>query len=100
MPALDLTATSIDLTRTICDIPSVSDDETVLADAIHDAVLALPHLDVYRDGDTIVARTNLGRTSASRSPDTSTPFPSTRISRRVTSRSTASRTCGAVERST
>ncbi|TQJ31749.1 succinyl-diaminopimelate desuccinylase [Microbacterium sp. SLBN-146] len=61
MPALDLTATSIDLTRAICDIPSVSDDETVLADAIHEAVLALPHLEVYRDGDTIVARTNLGR---------------------------------------
>ncbi|MET0735360.1 MAG: succinyl-diaminopimelate desuccinylase [Microbacterium sp.] len=61
MPKLDLTAPSIDLTRTICDIPSVSDDETTLADLIHEAVLALPHLDVYRDGDTIVARTNLGR---------------------------------------
>jgi succinyl-diaminopimelate desuccinylase len=61
MPALDLTATSVDLTRTICDIPSVSDDETVLADAIHAAVSALPHLEVFRDGDTIVARTDLGR---------------------------------------
>ncbi|GAA1937112.1 succinyl-diaminopimelate desuccinylase [Microbacterium aoyamense] len=61
MPKLDLTAPSIDLTRTICDIPSVSDDETALADLIHEAVLALPHLEVYRDGDTIVARTNLGR---------------------------------------
>jgi succinyl-diaminopimelate desuccinylase len=61
MPALDLTATSADLTRTICDIPSVSDDETVLADAIHAAMLELPHLEVYRDGDTIVARTNRGR---------------------------------------
>ncbi|WP_404433625.1 succinyl-diaminopimelate desuccinylase [Microbacterium lacus] len=61
MPALDLTATSVDLTRTICDMPSVSDDETALADAIFDAISALPHLEVYRDGDTIVARTNLGR---------------------------------------
>ena len=61
MPALDLTSTSVDLTRAICDIPSVSDDETVLADAIHAAVAALPHLDVFRDGDTIVARTHLGR---------------------------------------
>jgi succinyl-diaminopimelate desuccinylase len=61
MPQLDLTATSVDLTRTICDIPSVSDDEQVLADAIHDAVRDLDHLDVYRDGDTIVARTDLGR---------------------------------------
>ncbi len=61
MPALDLTATSVDLTRTICDVPSVSDDETALADAIFDAISDLPHLEVYRDGDTIVARTNLGR---------------------------------------
>ncbi|MDY0909294.1 succinyl-diaminopimelate desuccinylase [Microbacterium sp. CFBP9034] len=61
MPPLDLTATSADLTRTICDIPSVSGDETVLADLIHAAVGGLPHLEVYRDGDTIVARTQLGR---------------------------------------
>ncbi|BDV31009.1 succinyl-diaminopimelate desuccinylase [Microbacterium terricola] len=61
MPALDLTATSVDLTRTICDIPSVSDDETPLADAIFAAVSAYPHLEVLREGDTIVARTRLGR---------------------------------------
>lgn len=61
MPTLDLTATSIDLTRAICDIPSVSGEETPLADAIFDAVAALPHLDVSRHGDTIVARTLLGR---------------------------------------
>lgn len=61
MPLLDLTATSVDLTRTICDIPSVSGDETRLADLIEDAIGALPHLAVYRDGDTIVARTELGR---------------------------------------
>ncbi|MBD7956775.1 succinyl-diaminopimelate desuccinylase [Microbacterium sp. Sa4CUA7] len=61
MPRLDLTASAADLTRAICDIPSVSDDETALADAIFDAVSALPHLEVHRDGDTIVARTNLGR---------------------------------------
>jgi succinyl-diaminopimelate desuccinylase len=61
MPALDLSATSVDLARTICDIPSVSDDETPLADAIDAAIRDLPHLDVYRDGDTIVARTDLGR---------------------------------------
>ena len=34
MPVLDLTAGSVDLTRAICDIPSESGDETVLADAI------------------------------------------------------------------
>ncbi|WP_298741716.1 succinyl-diaminopimelate desuccinylase [uncultured Microbacterium sp.] len=61
MPALDLTSSSVDLTRTICDIPSVSGDEKVLADLIFDAMTALPHLEVFRDGDTIVARTQLGR---------------------------------------
>jgi len=61
MPTLDLTASSADLTRAICDIPSVSDDETTLADAIFAAVAALPHLQVERLGDTIVARTRLGR---------------------------------------
>ncbi|KIC57740.1 succinyl-diaminopimelate desuccinylase [Microbacterium hominis] len=61
MPVLDLTASSVDLTRAICDIPSVSGDETTLADAIFAAISPLEHLDVYRDGDTIVARTHLGR---------------------------------------
>jgi succinyl-diaminopimelate desuccinylase len=61
MPALDLSATSADLTRTICDIPSVSGDETTLADLIFEAVSSLPHLEVYREGDTIVASTAQGR---------------------------------------
>ena len=61
MPALDLSATSADLTRAICDIPSVSDDETTLADAIQAAVAPLAHLEVIRDGDTIVARTDAGK---------------------------------------
>ncbi|MEV8214892.1 succinyl-diaminopimelate desuccinylase [Leifsonia sp. NPDC077715] len=58
---LDLSATSIDLTRQICDIESVSGNEGTLADAIEASLAALPHLEVIRDGDTIVARTNLGR---------------------------------------
>lgn len=61
MPSLDLTVPAVELTRTICDIPSVSADETVLADSIHEAIAPLEHLEVYRDGDTIVARTDLGR---------------------------------------
>jgi len=61
MPALDLTQSSAALTRAICDIHSVSGDETPLADAIEEAVSAYAHLEVIRDGDTIVARTNLGR---------------------------------------
>lgn len=61
MTALDITASPVELTRTICDIPSVSDDETPLADAIFDAVSSFDHLDVFRDGDTIVARTHTGK---------------------------------------
>ncbi len=61
MPALDLSLSSAELTRIICDIPSESGDEKLLADAIFDQISALAHLEVYRDGDTIVARTNLGR---------------------------------------
>ncbi len=61
MPALDLSLSSVELTRIICDIPSVSGEEQTLADAIFDAISPLDHLEVYRDGDTIVARTHLGR---------------------------------------
>jgi succinyl-diaminopimelate desuccinylase len=58
---LDLTASSVDLTRAICDIPSVSGDEVALADAIEAAVTPLDHLEIIRHGNTVVARTNLGR---------------------------------------
>lgn len=58
---LDLTASSVDLTRAICDIPSVSGGEAPLADTIEAAVAPLAHLEVIRHGNTIVARTNLGR---------------------------------------
>jgi succinyl-diaminopimelate desuccinylase len=49
------------LTRTICDIPSVSGDEKALADAIEALLRGCAHLEVLRDGDALVARTNLGR---------------------------------------
>ena len=58
---LDLTASSLDLTRAICDIPSVSGDEQRLADEIEAAISPLAHLEVIRHGNTIVARTALGR---------------------------------------
>lgn len=58
---LDLTASSADLTRALCDIPSVSGDEKVLADAIEAAIRPFTHLEVIRHGNTIVARTDLGR---------------------------------------
>ncbi|UGS26908.1 succinyl-diaminopimelate desuccinylase [Microbacterium resistens] len=58
---LDLTASSVDLTRAICDVPSVSGAEKPLADLIESAVRAFPHLEVIRHGNTVVARTDLGR---------------------------------------
>ena len=59
---LDLTASSIDITRQICDIESVSGDEKELADQIVAALKGCDHLEIIRDGDTVVARTDLGRT--------------------------------------
>ena len=61
MATLDLSASSIELTRALCDLDSVSDREGPLADLIEQAVQDLPHLTVSRHGDTIVARTTLGR---------------------------------------
>jgi succinyl-diaminopimelate desuccinylase len=60
-PVLDLTESSVVLTQQICDVESVSGNETLLADAIVAALADSPHLEIIRDGDTIVARTNLGR---------------------------------------
>ena len=41
MAALDLTSSSVDLTRAICDIASESGDETTLADAIEAGELGI-----------------------------------------------------------
>ncbi|MBM6400839.1 succinyl-diaminopimelate desuccinylase [Phycicoccus sonneratiae] len=60
-PALDLAADVTTLTAAVCDIPSVSLDEAVLADAVEAAVRATGRLDVTRIGHTVVARTDLGR---------------------------------------
>lgn len=60
-PGLDLSADVIDLTRQLCDIPSESGAESVIADAVEDALDGLPHLRVLRLGNTVVARTELGR---------------------------------------
>ncbi len=50
-----------ELTAALCDIESVSGGEGPLADAIEAALGSVPHLTVSRDGDTVVARTHLGR---------------------------------------
>ena len=63
MPALDLTASAVELTRALVDIESVSGNESAVADAVEAALRAVPGLDILRDGDAIVARTQLGRPS-------------------------------------
>lgn len=50
-----------DLARALIDIPSVSGDECAIADAVEAALQGGSHLDVTRVGDTLVARTMLGR---------------------------------------
>ncbi|MFC7406443.1 succinyl-diaminopimelate desuccinylase [Georgenia alba] len=57
----ELTGDVVALTAAVCDIPSVSEDEARLADAIEAALTPLTHLEVLRDGDAVVARTSLGR---------------------------------------
>ena len=59
--ALDPDGDLLRLFRDIVDIESVSGDEARLADAVETALRGRPHLDVVRDGDTVVARTRLGR---------------------------------------
>lgn len=58
---LDLGASSIEITRQLCDMPSVSGDEAAVADAIEAALADAGHLEIIRDRDAVVARTNLGR---------------------------------------
>ena len=60
-PRLDLGIDVVALTAALCDIESVSGNEQQIADAIEAVLRPLSHLEVTRDGNTIVARTNLGR---------------------------------------
>lgn len=59
--SLDLTGDLVALFRDIVDVESVSGNEKELADLVEAALRGLPHLDVVRDGDTVIARTTLGR---------------------------------------
>jgi succinyl-diaminopimelate desuccinylase len=61
MSGLDLTQSAARLTAAIVDIESESGEEKALADVIEEALRAYPHLEVLRDGDSVLARTNLGR---------------------------------------
>jgi succinyl-diaminopimelate desuccinylase len=60
-PALDLSQDVVTLTAALCDIESVSGAERPIADAVEHALRACAHLELLRDGDTVLARTNLGR---------------------------------------
>lgn len=58
---LDLRQDVALLTAALIDINSVSGNETLLADLVEAALRAIPEYTVVRDGDAIIARTELGR---------------------------------------
>ncbi|WP_405587110.1 succinyl-diaminopimelate desuccinylase [Streptomyces sp. NBC_01190] len=58
---LDLTLDAGALTAALVDVESVSRQEKRLADLVERALRAVAHLRVDRDGDAVVARTELGR---------------------------------------
>ncbi|GAB3616632.1 succinyl-diaminopimelate desuccinylase [Okibacterium endophyticum] len=60
---IDLGVPTPQLAQQLCDIRSESGDETRIADAIESALAHCAHLELHRDGDTVVARTALGRAS-------------------------------------
>ena len=80
---LDLSLDAAALTATLVDVPSVSGDEKVLADAVEEALRALRHLDVERDDNVVLARTISVAHVASCWLATSTPYRSQTTSRRV-----------------
>lgn len=59
--SLDPRGDLVALFRAVVDIESVSGNERALADAVQHALSGHAHLEVLRDGDTVIARTSLGR---------------------------------------
>lgn len=57
---LDLAADPAELTAALIDVESVSGHEATLADAVEAALSEYSHLELHRDGDAVVARTQLG----------------------------------------
>lgn len=51
----------VDVARALIDLPSVSGDEKLIADAVQAVLERCAHLEVTRLGDAVVARTVLGR---------------------------------------
>ncbi len=58
---LDLTVDTVQLTEDLINIESVSRHEKSLADEVERELATLAHLEVRRFGNTVVARTSLGR---------------------------------------
>ena len=58
---LDLAGDPVALTAALVDVESVSGNEQQLADLVHEALADLAHLEVIRDGNNVLARTQLGR---------------------------------------
>lgn len=57
----DVLVDPVVLTRTLVDIESVSRNEKVIADCVEEVLRQTPHLSVDRLGNTVMARTDLGR---------------------------------------
>lgn len=57
----DVLVDPVVLTRTLVDIESVSRDEKAIADCVEDVLRQAPHLHTERHGNTVMARTDLGR---------------------------------------
>ncbi|AGZ45955.1 succinyl-diaminopimelate desuccinylase [Actinoplanes friuliensis] len=57
----DVLVDPVELTRALVDIESVSRDETVIAGHVEDVLRQAPHLSTERRGNTVMARTSLGR---------------------------------------
>jgi len=61
---LDLTSDPVELTAQLVDIPSVSGSEDAIATAVESALREqAPHLEVVRNQQAVLARTDLGRAS-------------------------------------
>lgn len=58
---VDLRADVLQIAKDLIETPSVSRSEATLADAVEAALSPYPHLEVIRDGNTVIARTALGR---------------------------------------
>ena len=57
---MDLHADVARIAEDLIGIPSVSRNEAAIADAVEQALRAATHLEVIRDGNTVIARTNFG----------------------------------------